>query len=392
MGSLKGLMINFLEPSIGAEELSLIEKTFDSKWIGKGKKVAELEEKFAKLFNVPSDHIVSITSCTEAIFMAMELFGFEAENEIIVPTISFIAVPSAVKKHAKIRLCDVDKDTLQVTAKDIKDNITGHTRAVFLTHYGGFSCEMEEIVNLCQENNLILLEDSACSMFTLHNNQSCGTFGDMGMWSLDAMKMITAGDGGIMYFKDKGMADEARGKAYLGLTQGSGFESSKKNGSAWWEYDVTSCERRLVMNDISASIGLVQLDRSSYLIEKRNQITEAYDQLLSDIEYVKILKDSKSDVVTPYYYTIQTPFRDRMARLLLENEVYSTFKYFPIHRMPFFKESTFLYGSKLEFKDSDYVADRTLNLPLHANMAIDDVNKISTLIKQMGLRYKWGKE
>ena len=104
---------------------------------------------------------------------------------------------------------------------------------------------------------------------------------------------------------------------------------------------------------------------------------------MSDIEYVKILKDSKSDAVTPYYYTIQTPFRDRMARLLLENEVYSTFKYFPVHQMSFFKESTFLYGNKLEFKDSDYVVDRTLNLPLHANMTIDDVNKISKLIKQM---------
>lgn len=377
-------MINFLEPSIGPEELSWIEEVFDSKWIGKGKKVDELEAEFAKLFNVPSDHIVSITSCTEAIFMAMELFGFEAGNEIIVPTISFIAVPAAVKKYAKIRLCDVDKDTLQATAKDIKDNITSHTRAVFLTHYGGFSCEMEEIVSLCQEKNLILLEDSACSMFTLHNNQSCGTFGDMGMWSLDAMKMITAGDGGIMYFKEKGMAGEARGKTYLGLTKGSGLESSKEDGSMWWEYDVTSCERRLIMNDISASIGLAQLSRSSCLIEKRNQIIEVYDQSLADIDHIKILKDRKSEVVTPYFYTIQTPFRDRMATLLLENEVYSTFKYFPVHRMPFFKERCFLYGNKLEFKDSDYVADRTLNLPLHANMTTDDAVRISKLIKQMG--------
>ena len=164
-------MINFLEPSIGYQELKHIERTFDSKWIGKGKRVDELESKFAELFNVSSDHIVSTTSCTEAIFMSMELFGFGYPAEIIVPTISFIAVPSAIKKYAKIRLCDVDPDTLQVTAKDIKDNITPQTEAVFLTHYGGFSCEMEEIVELCQDNDLFLLEDSACSMFTKHNHR-----------------------------------------------------------------------------------------------------------------------------------------------------------------------------------------------------------------------------
>ena len=373
-------MINFLEPSMGYQELKHIERTFDSKWIGKGKRVDELESKFAKLFNVSSDHIVSTTSCTEAIFMSMELFEFESWTEIIVPTISFIAVPSAIKKYAKIRLCDVDRDTLQVTAKDIKDNITDNTRAVFITHYGGFSCEMEEIVELCQENNLTLLEDSACSMFTKHNHQSCGTFGDMGMWSLDSTKVITSGDGGIMYFKDKSIADKAREKTYLGLTKISGLESSKDNSSLWWEYDVTSCERRLIMNDISASIGLMQLDRSDYLIEKRNQITETYDQLLSGIEHLKVLKDNKSNIVTPYFYTIQTPFRDQMARLLLKNEIYSTFKFFPVYRMSFFKEST----CSRKFKNSDYVADHTLNLPLHANMTTDDVAKISNLIKQMG--------
>jgi len=381
-------MINFLEPSIGYQELKHIERTFDSKWIGKGKRVDELESKFAELFNVSSDHIVSTTSCTEAIFMSMELFGFGYPAEIIVPTISFIAVPSAIKKYAKIRLCDVDPDTLQVTAKDIKDNITPQTEAVFLTHYGGFSCEMEEIVELCQDNDLFLLEDSACSMFTKHNHQSCGTFGDMGMWSLDPAKLITSGDGGIMYFKDKSIADKAREKTYLGLTTVSGLDSSKENSSLWWEYDITSCEKRLIMNDISASIGLTQLDKSDYLIEKRNQITETYDQLLSGIEHIKILKDNKSNIVTPYFYTIQTPFRDQIARLLLENEVYSTFKYFPAHRIPFFKEDT----RSRKFKNSDYVADTTLNLPLHANLTTDNVVRISKLIKQMRVKHKWQKE
>lgn len=329
-----------------------------------------------------SDHVVSITSCTEAIFMAMELFEFQFFNEIIVPTISFIAVPSAVKKYAKIRLCDVNKDTLQLTVDDIEKSTTYNTKAVFLTHYGGFSCEMKEIVRYCEDKNLILLEDSACSMFTKHDNKSCGTFGDMGMWSLDSMKIITAGDGGIMYFKDKGIADKARRKTYLGLMQESGLESSKTKDSMWWEYDISSSEKRLIMNDISASIGLSQLSRKDEILKKRESIISTYDKHLSNISHIKILKDIKSDYVTPYYYTIQTPYRNQIATYLLENDVYTTFKYYPIHKISFFEEDTYLYNNKLDFPNSEYVSNCTLNLPLHGNLTENETINICKLIKE----------
>jgi aminotransferase len=375
-------MINFLEPSIDERELESIKKVFDSKWIGKGQIVKELEFEFAKLFNVSADHIVSISCCTEAIFMAMELFSFQHFDEILIPTISFTAVPSAIKKHAKIRLCDVNRDTLQVTVDDLKKNMTYHTKAVFLTHYGGFSCEMKEIVRFCEDRDLLLFEDSACSMFTKHDQKSCGTFGDMGMWSLDSMKIITAGDGGIMYFKDKKIADKARQKTYLGLDKASGLESSKVSDSMWWEYNITSCERRLIMNDISASIGLSQLNKRKEILKKRQSIVETYDHFLCDIDHIKILKDKKSDYVTPYFYTIQTPYRNYLAKYLLENKVYSTFKYYPVHKISFFQEDTCLYGKKIEFPNADYVSNQTLNLPLHANMSEENAIQISKLISQ----------
>ena len=106
-------------------------------------------------------------------------------DEVIIPSISFPSVGSAIiSKGAKIVFCDVDKRTLNVRAEDIEPYITSKTKAVYVTHYGGVSCDMDPIMDLCNKYNIKVIEDSACAVKSFYKGKACGTIGDMGMWSL----------------------------------------------------------------------------------------------------------------------------------------------------------------------------------------------------------------
>ena len=368
-------MINFLEPDIDYEELDSIKSVFESKWIGKGKCVNELEALFASKISVSSDNVVTTNSCTQAIYLSMQIFDISAQDEIIVPTISFIAVPNAVSSFGRLVLCDVERGALQASARLIEERITKKTKAIFITHYGGFSCEMDEICDLCERYGLILLEDAAGSMFTKYKGKSVGTLGDMGMWSLDAMKLITAGDGGVMYFKDKKKASLARRLCYLGITKESGLSSAKSNSSEWWDFDIETPSGRSIMNDISASIAISQIvNKLDFLVRRRNEIVNLYDNLLSKVKSINILKSSSDSLVVPYFYTIQYKNKNELARHLLENKVYTTFRYYPIHKIPYF-------ASSINFKNADYASEHSLNLPLHSNLSDINVEHICSLIK-----------
>ena len=122
-------MISLFQPTLGKEELEEIGKVFESNWLGKGNYVKEFEKGFARNLEVDKEHFLSTTSCTEAIFLSADLFDFNSNDEIIIPSISFPSVGSAiVSKDAKIVFCDVDRRTLNVRAEDIESKITNKTK------------------------------------------------------------------------------------------------------------------------------------------------------------------------------------------------------------------------------------------------------------------------
>lgn len=203
-------MINLFQPSLGAEELNEIQKVFSSNWLGKGDYVKKFEKDFASSLQNDSSNFFTTTSCTEAIFLAGDIFNFSPQDEIIVPSISFPSIGSSIiSRGAKLVLCDVDRVSLNVRAVDIEPKITNRTKAVFLTHYGGFSCDMEPILDLCKRYDILIIEDAACAVRSFYRGKACGTIGDMGMWSFDAMKTLSTADGGMIYLKDHDLKREA---------------------------------------------------------------------------------------------------------------------------------------------------------------------------------------
>ena len=245
-------MINIFQPCLGQEELAGVERVFKSNWIGKGREVVQFEKEFAEAHQSTPDHFTSTTCCTEGLFLAPELFNC-AGYDIIVPTISFVAAGNAVlAADANLVLCDVDPWTLNVRAEDIAKKLTASTKAVFVTHYGGFPCDMDPILDLCAKRRIKVIEDAACAPFAFYKGRACGTMGDMGVWSFDAMKILVTGDGGMIYLKDPEMVARAKEYLYLGLPGKSKSGMDSTENDAWWVYDVAQSGRRAIMNDIAA--------------------------------------------------------------------------------------------------------------------------------------------
>ena len=377
-------MINIYQPSLGKEELKAIEKVFESNWLGKGNLTEKFTENIAKKLNVERDNVETISCCTEGLFQSMKILNIGKGDEVIIPSIHFIGTINAIKAcGATPVFCDVDKRTLNTASGYIQEKITQKTKAIITLHYGGVPCDLEGIKRLCKHYNLKLIEDNANSPLSTYKQKHTGTIGDIGVWSFDAMKQIVMGDGGLIYCKEKKNIKEIQQESYLGLLSSSGYSNSVDK--KWWEFNVDRPGRRTIINDIQAAMGLEQLKKIDNFIKIRKNIHNIYSSELSDLDWLDVPKDIPKDRTSSYYmYHIQTEKRDKLAKHLKENGVYSTFRYYPLHWVDFYKENNnpnLSFQSDPSLKNSEYVANNTLCIPLHQSLSEDEINIVIEKIR-----------
>lgn len=373
-----------MQPSLGAEEINELKKTFKSNWLGKGIKVREFEEKFASHIDSMPENVITTNCCTEGLFIWPDLFGLSEGDEVIIPTISFIGAGTGVCSHKlKMVLCDVDPRTLNVRAEDIERVLTPKTKAVVVLHYGGIPCDMDSIMNLAKKYKLIVIEDSAPGIWSKYKGKHIGTIGDMGMWSFDAMKILVCGAGAMLHFKDPCIRKKAEKMMYFGLETKSGFENSV--AQKWWEFDISCFGHRAIMDDITATIALEQFKKLDIFFQKRKHVHEFYTKHLSALSWIDLPLPLPKDCETSYYFyhiQIKNGKRDELAKYLRDNGIYTTYRYFPLHRVPGFKAN----GS---FPNADYAADNTLCLPIHQNLSYEELKLIVNKIIEFGNKEKY---
>lgn len=360
-------MINVFAPTVGQAELHQIADSFSTGWLGKSRKVAEFEVAWAAHVGTTAEHIVSTTCATEGLFQVCDLIGLCSGDKVIMPSISFIGAANAVMATgAQVAFCDVDPRTLNPTLEHIEACFDKFVRAVIILHYGGETHSLREIRAWCDERDVILIEDAACAQATVYEGKAAGTWGHYGVWSFDAMKVMTTGDGGMVYCENTEDAERLRRKTYLGMDTATGLGSSKDK---WWEFCVKEPgQRRAVMNDIAAGIGLEQLKQLPDFVKRRKAITKEYGKQLWSTVIVP------SNLRTHYYfYWIQTPDRDALAAHLKANGVYVTFRYYPLHW-------AFKTGDSLP--NTEHAAKHTLLLPLHQGLSDQDVAFVCEKVKE----------
>jgi aminotransferase len=371
-------MINIFQPSLGDEEIDAIREVFESNWVGRGKKTEEFEQLISQKIQTSCDNVLTTTSYTEGIFQILEYLDFPIGSEVILPSISFVGTANAII-HYKLEtiFCDVDIRTLNPSVRDIEDKISDKTRAIILIHYGGVPCDdMDEIIKLCEDKNIVLIEDNACSPFSTYKDKNTGTLGDFGIWSFDSMKILVTGDGGLVFSKSKHEISILRERMCLGLEFSPGMSGSVKKD--WWEFDISYEGRRSIMNDITSAIGICQLNKVSNFIEKRKNVHNTYNRMLSKLDWLSVPNKFSNDVTSSYFlYWIQLEnknVRDRLALHLKDNNIYTTFKYYPLHKIKY-------YDKKYSLPKSEVISNITLCLPIHQGLKELEVNKIVNTLR-----------
>jgi aminotransferase len=362
-------VINVFQPHMGHRELRAVREVFATSWLGPGRQLEALERTFADFIGARRREVLSISSCTEGLFQAMAALGLGVEDEVILPSISFVGAAHAVRAcGARVVLCDVEPRTLMPTTEHIRQVLTARSKVILLLHYGGHPGCIRAIVDLAHSHSLTVVEDAACGLGSSDEGIACGMFGDIGIWSFDPMKIVACGNGGMVRARRPEVIARIRQCVSLGV--GSAGLGRSVDSERWWEIDPIGVGRRGRMDDVAAAVCRVQLSRFPAFRRRRAQIAAVYDASFVDLKWV-LRPPPHPRTATRHFYWIQlaAPLRDQLARHLLTQNIYTTFRYWPLHR-------TAMYGTPRHFPGADEAAASTLLLPLHQGLSSPEVMRV----------------
>lgn len=366
-------MISVFGSKVGAEEIASVTSVMESQWLGFGKKVSEFEERFSERLGL--DHFAMVDSGSNALYMAVTLLDLPPGSEVIVPAFTWVSCAQAVllAGHTPV-FCDVELETLNVSRKTVEAAMSDRTKAIMIVHFAGKPVDMNPILDL----GLPVIEDAAHAVDSFYYGKPCGGIGDVGIYSFDAVKNLTTGEGGGITARKSELIDRARILRYCGIGK-SGFEaaSSSANGkNRWWEYNIQEPFIKMLPTNIAASIGLAQLEKIDSLQSYRKKIWDIYQSEFTDVSWISRPPDAEEHERHSYFtYVIRVPERDKLAKYLFENGVYTTLRYHPLHLNP-------LYDSKANLPNCELLNEDSLSIPLHPNLTLDQVSFIVETIKQ----------
>ena len=366
-------MISVFGSKVGKEEIANVSAVLESQWMGFGKKVTEFEEKFS--IRLGLDNFAMVDSGSNALFMAVSLLNLPPKSEIIIPTFTWVSCAQAIllAGHTPV-FCDVELDTLNVSRETIEPCITPKTGAIMVVHFAGKPVDMDPILAL----GYPVIEDAAHAVDSFYKGKACGSIGEVGIYSFDAVKNLTTGEGGGITTRTKEMIDRAKILRYCGIGK-SGFEAAAATAgekNRWWEYNIKEPFIKMLPTNIGAAIGLAQLDKIDELQAFRKKVWDIYQKEFSDVSWIIRPVEAEDYEKHSYFtYVIRVPERDKLARYLFEADIYTTLRYHPLHLNP-------LYQSKAELKNAAILNEDSLSIPLHPNLTLEQVDYIVDKIKK----------
>lgn len=370
-------MINLFEPNVGLPSLKLLENVFNSKWLGRGGYVSEFENKLCDFLHVSNDKLHTISCCTDAIFGAFQILGLESGGEVIVPSITFPAVGSAILAAGMVpRVVDINCESGNLCLDSLSCALSKNTVAVFITHYGGIPLDTKKLRELVGPK-IYIIEDAACALGTFVDGVACGTEGDFGCWSFDAMKLLTCGEGGAIHITNSEKMNFAKEYFYLGLpSQTKSGIDRQATSNRWWEYQLNCAGRRSIFTNINAAIGLPQFDSLPAALSRREEIRRYYCQEFDLIGLSYLRQEDPRVTYSNYFFTIINNRRDDLAEFLKKKGIYSSFRYFPLNLIDLFKPYAFECPAAIKFSNT------ALNIPIHQSLTDQDVMLIAGAVRE----------
>lgn len=358
-----------------AEEQAVIE-TLRSKWISTGPKNAELEELFSEMLG--AKYSTAVTNCTSGLHLAMLACGISDGDEVLVPSLTFAAtVNSVLYVKGRPVFCDIISDNnLNINPEDILRKINSNTKAIVVMHYGGFPCEMDTIMQIAEMYNLKVIEDACHGPLSEYNEKKLGTIGDIGCFSFFSNKNISTGEGGMIVTNNEEYNKRIRLLRSHGMTTLS-YERSKGHATM---YDILEAGYNYRLDDIRASIAIVQLGKLKNDLAKRRLIRKEYIEKLSVINEMTIPFAEASAPLSNYIMPVVLNNFGYEKRGVIREKlnlagIATSIHYPAVHRFSVYSDFT------TPLPVTEYVCDNEITLPMYSALTSEQIDYIcNTLV------------
>lgn len=355
-------------------EVSAASKVVEGGWLSMGENIQSFENSFGNFLGTDI-YCKAVTNCTAALHMALLALDVKRGDEVIIPSLTFVADANVVNLVGAIpKLADANSlDDWNMSLKSIEKMITDKTKAVILVHYAGYPCQdIKEISELCQDRQIGLIEDVAHAPGAKIDDQACGTFGDIGCFSFFSNKNLSIGEGGMVSTLDSHLDKK------LGYLRSHGMTTltlDRHKGRAI-TYDIDQPGLNYRMDEIRAAIGCVQLDKLTAGNLKRGELTERYRSNLNGSNVIIPFENQPNNITSAYHILpILLPKkvnREAVIGALKDKRIQTS-----IHYPPFWDFSA--YKGQFSPKDSPITADicsRQMTLPLYPTLTKNEVDKV----------------
>lgn len=363
----------------GVEEFSAVQRVLESGWLTMGSVTQDFERAFAQYTG--SKYAFAVNNATAALHLACQAIGLGSGDEVIVPSLTFVATVNAIRyTGATPVFADITSEMdLTISVDAIEKEITSKTRAIMIMHYSGYACDMPRILELAHKHNLLVIEDAAHAIGSSLDGRHLGTWGIAGCFSFFSNKNMTTGEGGMIITND----DEIAGKIQVLRSHGMTSMTWDRHQGHAWSYDVVALGYNYRIDEIRSALGHAQLNKLNSFNTRRREITQLYRDLIHELAPDVIVpfinhKGISACHIMPVLLPVNTD-RIHFMEKMKDQGIQTSIHYPPIHKFSAFKNN---FDRSLSLEMTDVVANREVTLPLYATMSNEQVIEVAQAVRE----------
>jgi dTDP-4-amino-4,6-dideoxygalactose transaminase len=364
---------------LGREEERAVLRVLRSRWLSSGPVTERFEKTFSEYLG--GGYAIAVSNGTAALHVALASLGIREEDEVILPSLTFVATANAVLYvGAKPVFADITGfDDLNISPQEIESRITPRTKAIMVMHYGGYPCDMPSIMEIAKRHGLYVVEDAAHAPGAEYQGKKCGVLGDIGCFSFFSNKNLVTGEGGMVVTRGKEWAERARGMRSHGMRALSWDKYHGRLSS----YDIERLGYNYRTTEIHSALGLVQLKKLDRNNRRRKKLIEIYRKELQEAKEISIPFSHSKGI--PSYHLLPILVapsidRNRVMEKLKDFGIQSSIHYPPVHLFSLYRNQ-FGYR-KGDLLKTEEVSQREMTLPLHPLLDTADVKWIVKKLKE----------
>jgi dTDP-4-amino-4,6-dideoxygalactose transaminase len=370
--------VEFYRHSITEADIAAVGDVLRSVFLTTGPRAAAFERAFAEHLGV--QHVVTVSSCTSALFLSLTALGLGPDDEVITTPMTFVATANAVlHAGAKVRLVDVEPDTGNIDARQVEAAINSRTRVVIPVHLYGAMADVLDLAEVCRRRSVIMLEDAAHAAEAERDGVRPGQLSQAACFSFYATKNLTCGEGGAVATNDSTMAGAVRRLRSHGLSK----EAAGRYTERYQHWDMLELGYKANLSDINAALLLGQLPRLEAQRERREAIAKRYEEAFADLPGVTYPKVPAGAQSARHLFTMWVPpeHRDQTLAELQDRGIGVAVNYRAIHLLSYYQSRLGL--PRGSFPNAERIGDSTVTLPLFPSMSDDDQEQVIDAVREV---------